>query len=299
MDRRFAFLAHPPRTVGELATALAVALPDPPGPSDRMGMVPLVSQGDAGAPAPSAFERAFVEYRWDHHHQGPVATTDALRRRDLVHYTLRFAGGRAACEAQLRALHGEPRARAKPDGKASSPYRQYGPFAVDAADRDAFVVEWFAQPPDWFADAIDASARATALRALVKELAAAQSPDDVGRIASRWPERAGIVAKGSLNPGDYWLELAPAMTARELASALSLNQPVTESTDVHQSHWRVVEAIGPKRWALKRVGAWTIEPSLTDSPRGASLAGVPAGPIARRALAAEDSVKSVRLARAP
>lgn len=298
-DSRFAFVTRAPRTVGELEAALALHLADPPEPAARMGSLLIPSGKDRKAPASSEIERVSVDYRWDRYHQAPVATVDALRRRDLVRYSVRFVRGRADCEAELRAAHGEPRARAKPERPRATPHRQYGPFAVDASDGDAFTLEWYAQPPDWFADPVDDAARLAALAELARALPSAKGTGEIGPLAARWPRSAGIVAKGSLNAGDFWLELVPAMAAREVAQAFAMKSAVAESVGVHQSQWRLVETTGPRAWAAKRIGPWTLEPSLTEAPSGESIPHAPPGPTSRRALTPTDAVRSLRLVHTP
>jgi hypothetical protein len=58
--------------------------------------------------------------------------------------------------------------------------RQYGTFFLDDADRDAFVLAWYAVEPDWAAPAVDATERANAVAALVAGTATSGELQDDG-----------------------------------------------------------------------------------------------------------------------
>jgi hypothetical protein len=88
-----------------------------------------------------------ASYRWDMHHDRLVASAEDLGWRELTEYTVRFPRGRARCEAALRDTHGDPQ---DAPGK-----RRYGLYFTDAADTDAFVLEWHHELPDWALGPVD------------------------------------------------------------------------------------------------------------------------------------------------
>ena len=104
-------LVHaPPATVGELAGALGLRVPD------------LEPRGVAYA------------YAWDVHRELPPGSIEDLARRALTAYRVPLADA-AACEAALRARHGEP---VEVEGR-----RRYGHFLIGDA------LEWHAALPEW------------------------------------------------------------------------------------------------------------------------------------------------------
>jgi hypothetical protein len=100
----------PPATVGELAAALGLRVAD------------LDARGVAYA------------YAWDVHHELPPGSIEELARRALTAYRVPL-GDAAACEAALRARHGEP---VEVRGR-----RRYGHFLLGDG------LEWHAELPDW------------------------------------------------------------------------------------------------------------------------------------------------------
>ena len=100
----------PPATVGELAAVLGLRVAE------------LEPRGVAYA------------YAWDVHHELPPASVEELARRALTAYRLPLSDP-DACEAALRARHGDP---AEVEGR-----RRYGHFLIGDA-----VLEWRAELPD-------------------------------------------------------------------------------------------------------------------------------------------------------
>ena len=99
----------PPATVGELAAGLGLRVAE------------LEPRGVAYA------------YAWDVHHELPPASVEELSRRALTAYRLTLSDANA-CEAVLRARHGDP---VEVEGR-----RRYGHFLVGDA-----ALEWRAELP--------------------------------------------------------------------------------------------------------------------------------------------------------
>jgi hypothetical protein len=140
---------------------------------------------------------------------------------------------------------------------------------VDDATTDAFVLEWYADEPDWAAPPADTAARANAVAALA---AGTATPDAL--------EAAGIVATGD---GSY--ELHPPMPALELARALGADDAFARTVDVHMSSWRLAT----------RAGDLPVEATLDGPPRGEPVLPLPAARTA--ALGDGDLVRYLRLTR--
>jgi hypothetical protein len=103
-------LVHaPPATVGELAAALGLRVAE------------LEPRGVAYA------------YAWDIHHELPPGSIEDLARRALTAYRVPLEDA-PACEAALRARHGEP--------VEVEDRRRYGHFLVSGAE-----LEWRAELP--------------------------------------------------------------------------------------------------------------------------------------------------------
>ena len=86
----------PPERVWGLAAGLGRQVSDLIAEGERsMGVLPASPTRDADYHA---------SYRWDMHHEAPVSSAADLGPRQLIEYSVRFASGRARCEAAL----GEP-----------------------------------------------------------------------------------------------------------------------------------------------------------------------------------------------
>jgi hypothetical protein len=167
-------------------------------------------------------------FRWDIHHEEPVRTAYELGPRELISYRVSFPHGRAACEALL------------PDGEW---------FFV----RDPFVLEWYAEQPDW---ALPAPEPGRA-QALAERLRTAETLDETE------------------------FEFRPPISARELAAALGAPDAFARTVDVHMSHWQLV---------LPPIGAWTLHASLDGPATGERLSGDFPAAAARR-LGEDDLVR--------
>ena len=257
----FDILRRPPVTVGELVAALGWSMRDTAErwqPAMRSLVVP----------------HGTASYEWDPHHQAPVTTLAQLARAPLARYVLTLPGGRFRAEQALCDTYGPPR--------EVLDRRRYGAFCVDAADRDAFRLEWFREEPDWARPTADGAARRRALRDLADRLR--HAPDE---------QRARAAVD------ELQLHLHPPLPAVELAVALGLPghpHAVARTVDVHMTH-HVLAALHGDRVERVRVGDFTVDATVAR-PSGGVVDGVrvPAGVVLR--LGAEDPVTAVTVVRA-
>jgi hypothetical protein len=273
------FVRHPPVLVGELATALGVPVGD------------LAADGRYGTGSARA-SGVSLDYAWDMYHERPVGSVEDLARRRLTRYSVSFASGRAACEAQLRALHGP--------AVAAGGRSRYGPFDLtgDGPTGDGrFTLAWSATPPDPAVPAVDAAARIdvvgriaarVALAASEAELAAELAAGLAAGLAAV-PDGAGITASGT------GLSFRPPVPAADLARAFGWQGAVGQTVDVHMSAWRVVTVAGD-RTVAPRLGRWRVDAYLDGRATGGTVAGVSAPAALVAALGPEDTVRSVGFA---
>jgi hypothetical protein len=251
-----ALVHDPPRTVGELARVLGSQGADHfaafPPPLDSIALPGVVAH-----------------FAWDVHHEHPVTTAAELERRHLTSYEARFPGRRADCERELRAAHGAPRAVAR--------RRRYGPFFVDDADTDAFVLEWYECEPDCARPRVDPAVRERALAELAGRLERARTPDEA---------QAALDALG--------LDLEPRIGALELARALGRPDAVARSVDVHMSSYVLALPDG-ERTAPLRVGGHELEAYLLGHPAGERAAGIDVPAAAVYRLADGDAIATLRV----
>jgi hypothetical protein len=243
----FAFVRDPPPTVGELAAALGM-------PMARLVAAGMWQMGSVAA------GDLHATYAWDMYHEHPVASADALAARALSAWTVRFAGGRDGCEAELRSAYGAPRAVAA--------YRRYGPFFVTDGDGDAFALEWYAAEPDWAKSPGDPAVRLRAVEAFAARVGRAATAAELGGTA---------------------LALDPPLPARDVARALGHPDAIGRSVDVHMSAWRLA---GPAGEPL-RVGRWCVEAALGGWASGPQVPGLTLPAAAARRLGAGDVVRSL------
>lgn len=256
----FDILRRPPVTVGELVAALGLRLHDigePWRPDDRSVRLP----------------HGTASYDWDPYHQAPVTTVAQLGRVHLSSYELSFPGGRFRCEQALHDTYGPPREVAR--------RRRYGSFFVDAADRDAFRLEWYRQEPEWAMLQADEAVRWQAVRCLADRIR--RAPDE---------QQAQAAVDG------LQLGATPPLRAVDLAVALGYPgypHAVARSVDVHMSVYVLADLRGDRVERLW-VGRYLVE-AMIGSPSGGDVEGVqaPAARVCR--VGPGDPVTSVRLTR--
>jgi hypothetical protein len=268
----FEFVRRPPIVVGDLVAALGVQ------PAD------LVQEGMSGMGSimvttglPPAVTGLSASYWWDLYHERPVSSAVALAQRSLSRYTVRFAAGRPACEAELRAVHGPPTPVA---GR-----HRYGPFFVDG-DGERFVLEWFATTPDWAMPPVDAAARMRAVAELAARVTGASSAQELALALADVPADAGITASG------IELRFQPPMLASDLARALGCPDAVAQTVDVHMSSWTLATVTGD-RTARLRLGRWRVDTHVDGGASGGEVPGVQAPAALVAFLGAEDIVRWV------
>lgn len=289
VDARFSFVGAPPSRVGDLEAALRIHLPEPLPKRASTGSLLLPLPGEAN-PLSDEIARLSATYVWDLYHQDAITDVAALRARALVDYSVHFARGRAPCEAALRATYGAPSSKLR---AASDPWRQYGPFFVDAKEGDAFVLAWYAKEPDWAAPSIDPDARLAAVRSLTLDLPIDATAEHVDRVMSTLPKSAGVVVKKG-DSGDYGLELVPPMLAKDFTKAIGAPNAVGQSSDVHRSSWQLVVPSGQGDWTPARFGAWELAAYLDSRPSGGQVSEK-RGPIPRLRLGQSDKIRYIGL----
>ena len=274
--------------------------------------VSLTPARDAGAPTLSAdVARVHVEYRWDLYHDRPRTKIEELRGRALERYSVHYTHGRAACEAELSRTQGPARtAREKPlvcetgqpGPSAEMPaYRVYGPLYVDAKSGDAFSISWFAKMPDWAVPSVDAAVRTRFLRDLAAAVTLAGTHDDLVRAAASPPPGAGVQVSGALNKEDFWLALAPPISALDLVRIWGLKDVVGVSSDVHMRSWHIAHRVGIGAWRnletkTPHFGAWEVTASLDGRPSGGPVPNVRSGPIGHERIGPNDLVRTLSFA---
>jgi hypothetical protein len=85
-ERAVTIMATPPVTVGDLAAASGLRVSD------------LLAEGEESmgfVPVPPRASAVSASFEWDIHHEEPVRSPDALARRVLTSYSVRFARGPA------------------------------------------------------------------------------------------------------------------------------------------------------------------------------------------------------------
>lgn len=293
-------IAAPPSRVGELAAALDVSLAELLGDGKLTGFV-VVAYPDSAAKALRTLRLSFA---WDFHHDQPIASEANLGDRQLQHYVADFNEGRAACEAALRAVFGEPsRKRQGPSifrrlpGRIgavprSSPertrsYRQYGPFFIEEVpntEDDRLSLEWFASEPDWAKPAVDAQRRKDALRGMAKRIARSSTADQIRQAIEQRPEDVGmrLTAQTTSEGTNHGVAMEPPISALDFADAFGLRKCQVQALNHHQNRWEVLVP----RWTIDwrrmplplrrrllhpRLGKWRVEASLDDAPTGTEL----------------------------
>ena len=119
---------------------------------------------------------------------------------------------------------------------------------------------------------------------------------DIVRATSSTPARSGITFTGSTG-SRVSFELAPPISALELARIFGVANAIGESTDVHMSSWRIKSVTGGGEagpvTAPPPLGRWKLNASLTARPTGGDLPDHRGGPIGRQQLGSADVVRFV------
>jgi hypothetical protein len=286
-------------TFDELAKSLGVSIDPAALDSEGMGYVVLPRSGSKDpAPLTADVDRLSGSYGWDVYHSRR-RTPEEARRQRLSSFTVHFAGGRTAREALLARRFGTAKSAREPgDPKATSSatdYRVYGPYFVATGPDERFRLTWYAKAPDWSLT-IDAASRRQALANLAQALLRITTEAELDAAGRAAPRDAGLLPTGRLNPGDFWLELAPAMPAKALFQALGIEGPLAlVSHDVHMSHWKIQKKSNGARLDALAIGGWTLEIAIDGRPSGPRAPTK--GPFPVYELGDADVVRSFAIAR--
>lgn len=261
------FTGEPPQTFRDLEAALDLRFDTSAIKGSLYGR--FIAPASPGPPLSADVTRLGLFYEYDPYHGSPPAAMDDLYHRGLVDYTVYFARGRAAREAQLRARHGAPRGARRPsesdrDPRSGTLYRVYGPFFVVMGDEDAFELSWYRRTPDWAVPAPDAAARERYVRRLASALDTETTRDGLVR-AAPIPANAGVKAEKWISADSLWLEFAPPMPAADLARALGLRGATTKAFGTHKSTRQIVvpsEGDGGSGVRVPSRGGWRIDASI-------------------------------------
>ena len=293
MDIEFDFVMRPPTRVGALAAALNLRVSDLHGD----GLPSMGTLAPALRPHGLSQDIASLSasHGWDIHHEPVLTSAKALQARQLTSYVVRFRRGRTVCEATLRATHGAPISARNPAADPGA-YRRYGPFFVDAGEREDFVLEWYEREPDWAKSQVDGRARERAVGELAARIRCADDEDALAAAITALPLAAGIRSiPRSRSDAERRLEFDRPMPAIDFARALEQPHAVAQSVGVHMSMWKVV-TLCDAHTAMLTLGPWEIEASL-DGASGAVMPDVFAPAALVRALGATDVVRSLRITR--
>ncbi len=262
------FHADPPLTLGALEWGLRLSLGDVVDElNDRGSFYAPRLVGGVREPLSALVDGLSARYWWSMYHNRPYRSMDEIRAARLEEYEILFRDEMAACESWLAARHGAPYSVIGP----SQDGLLYGNYLIGPRKNGGFALAWYDSLPDWARPAADEDARLQFLAELPRALVGA-SYEEVARFMSSPPPTAGIVVTGSLNPGDFWLELAPAQRALDVAAAFGIPGLVGRSSDVHLSSWRL--AVARDGAVLDLVfGDWVLDVGLVARPSGAAVPG--------------------------
>lgn len=260
-------IAGPPKTIGELETALGLRF------DERW-----VAKNDFGTFSsppffvPGAVVSFSARYRWDMHHENPPRTIADLRGREVYALDVTFADG---VDGPLRARFGEPRV-------------VDGAHVYDTWIAKGNALSWSKKLPDWAVPREDAALRARYLEHLV----ALQTKEERARAAEVAPKAAGIVL-ASVQRNIVTIELVPPIPALDLVALFGWKDAIAESVGIYRGSWIIALVTGKHEYGLATVRA-NPEATLATAPTGPELPGV--GPTGRKQLVAADCVRYLELA---
>lgn len=228
-----------------------------------------------------------VKYAWDMYHESLAASIDALRAKRVLDFTVRLARGRSLVEGTLRERFGAPRTIAA--------HRVYGLWLVDEQDGDACALAHYDKLPDWAVATADSGARERFLIELANVTAAEATLDAVRTRLGAPPPATGMV----MHATDLAFELVPPIAAIELARILAWPNAIGQSTDVHQSSWRIKLVRSEGAYGPVTVppiyGRFDVDAQLRSRPTGGTVPGHQGGPVGREQLGPDDLVGHLRL----
>lgn len=261
-----AFFSHdePPGTVGSLLGSLNIVPPDDLGNSD-MGFYTLLAT--PAAPLSPFVRFVSIRYHWDMVHEERKFHFVEITNTGYESFHLGITAGGDLVEGWLRRRFGTPREAGK--------FRVYGGhWLYEDGPEGGGTLRWEQRLPDWALAPTDKAATLLFLNEISRLLRREDCTHAVlADFGSRPPPRSGLVVVGPLNRDDFWLRFEPKLTAREVAHALEIADPIGSSGDVHMERWSLVERNPKSRLGYPRYGRWIIDVNIDGWPSGSEVPG--------------------------
>lgn len=210
-----------------------------------------------------------ASFLYDVHHD----RSEVPRDMTLQSFTLALGIDNASVAQVLRTHHGD--GRVIETAESSGPVAEYGAwFYLRARPDGSAVLTWEAEQPAWALPSIPLGARESLLSALLDRLARHTTREPI--VAALEPLVAAARATLSTwNEGQIDLCFRPGLPLALVTQLLRWDLPVSSSSDVHMSSWRVYPERPPAAWNQPHIGPWFVDVRLDGWPRGPGGAELP------------------------